>query len=115
MKSLISTINEAEAWYAPFIKLFETDVEGILRAGGNRFKKAGKVTHRGSSKSRVFGIRYLNSAGVWCGYEFELDWPGPKSQGVYTHLSNPRAEQLIQKNIKKLPKLRYDSLGNILN
>lgn len=115
MKPLISIINEAEAWYVPFIKLFETDVEGILRAGGNRFKKVGKVTHRGSSKSRVFGIRYLNSAGVWCGYEFELNWPGPKSQGVYTHLSNPRAEQLIQKNIKKLPKLRYDSLGNILN
>lgn len=115
MKPLISIINEAEAWYVPFLKLFETDVEGILRAGVGRFKKAGKVTHRGSSKSRVFGIRYLNSAGVWCGYEFELDWPGPKSQGVYTHLSNPRAEQLIQKNIKKLPKLRYDSLGNILN
>lgn len=115
MKSLISVINEAEAWYVPFIKIFETDVEGILRAGGKQFKKVGPVTHRGSSKSKVFGIRYLNNSGVWCGYEFEIKWPGPKSQGVYAQLSNPRAEQLIQKNIKKLPKLRYDSLGNILN
>lgn len=108
-------LNESNDWYISFIKIFETDAEGILRAGGKQFKKAGMVTHRGSSKSRVFGIRYLSSGGVWCSYEFEIKGPGPKSQGVYAHFSNPRAEELIQKNIKKLPKLRYDSLGNILN
>ena len=115
MKSLISVINEAEAWYVPFIKLFETDAEGILRAGGVQFKKVGAVTHQGVSKSRVFGIKYLNSSGIWWCYDFEIKGPGPKSVGVYAKTSNPRAEQLIQKNIKNLPKLRYDSLGNILN
>lgn len=115
MKTLSQYINESEAWYIPFIKLFETDAEGILRAGGVRFKQAGKVVHRGSAKSRVFGIRYLNSAGVWCAYDFEMAGPGPKSQGIYAKLTNSKAEELIQKNIKKLPKLRYDTTGNVLN
>lgn len=118
MKTLTEFLKESkevEAWYVPFVKLFETDAEGILRAGGIQFRKAGMVSHRGSSKSRVFGIRYLSSGGVWCSYEFELKWDGPKSQGIYAHFSNSKAEKLVQKNIKKLPKLRYDSLGNIIN
>ena len=121
MKSLSTYLTESKAWYVPFVELFQKNINKIIKDIDYRddFNDP-KVVKTGSSKSPVFEIRFKNDSGVPTSVEFMITpepWQPnfkkvPFLNSGYASMLNS-VEKLIKKNIDKLPKLQFDSLGNI--
>jgi len=125
MKSINELVIEGKfdgkPWYEFFLQVFNQDGEpqNILKGGNVRnadTSKPLKVEKYGTKASDVFGISYFNTAGVKMSYQFSI--PNPRRGFVINNKvdsNNKYVQQLIQKNIKKLPYLLRDSNGNITN
>lgn len=120
MQSIKDMVFEGKAWYVEYEEAFQEQAAEILKAGGIRDFSSEhdiKVRHAGmSSKSPNFAVKYKNNKGVNMSYTFCLPSPpsAPPTIGSNSNTPNKVANEIINKT-KKLPRLRYDRLGNILN
>ena len=117
MKSLTEYILESEAWWVPFKDLFQTHIKDIMQSANVdsvNLSKPMSVSKIGSNKSNAFCVHYTNNSGISRTYEVSIS-TGTASVGAHAVNKNSVVDTLVKDNSSKLPKLKLDRNGNILN
>ena len=115
MKNINELLTESTEWYVPYMDLFQKHADDILKSGGIRGFSNPKVKHYGSKSASCFYISYKNHAGVSVSYGFNIPTTSKiPSVGANSLPKNAYVNELINKNLNKLPKLEFDRLGNVI-
>ena len=117
----INELNSTCAWFVDYVKLFQDNVVDIMknsRISYIDFLKPMEVVHVGSKGSVVFGVRYINMAGVSMFYQFRLEIENtPHLVGIEAGKIdlNKYVLTLVNDNKNKLPELHFNSMGAVIN
>ena len=117
MKPLSTYLTEAKAWYVPFVELFQKNIDQLIQTlDPKEVFNNPTIKKYGSPGSKMFTISYTNEHGKQCSFDFTFStyhWGRGKKTFTRPEYIQDVADDLIDKNLNKLPKLKFDMFGNV--